>query len=114
MRTEGSLTYQRLVSRADEVARRLLALGVGPQDLVGLCLPRSAALIVGALGVLKAGGVYVALDPAYPETRLRHIIADSGSEVLLTDRHGARTFDRDAKIVALGDGGRSTRHAQAA
>ena len=59
-----SLTYEELNARANRLARRLRALGVGPEVLVGLCLRRSPAMVVGLLAVLKAGGAYVPLDPA--------------------------------------------------
>ncbi|HBL30738.1 MAG TPA: non-ribosomal peptide synthetase, partial [Acidobacteria bacterium] len=65
-----SLTYAELNRRADVLARRLRAQGLGPEARVGLCLERSLELVIGILGVLKSGAAYVPLDPAYPRERL--------------------------------------------
>jgi len=81
-----SLTYRELDRRASTLARHLRALGVGPDILVGICVERSLALVVGMLAILKAGGAYVPLDPAYPEERLAFILADTQAPVLLTQR----------------------------
>ncbi|HYO16637.1 MAG TPA: non-ribosomal peptide synthase/polyketide synthase [Thermoanaerobaculia bacterium] len=79
------LTYGELDALAEDVARRLQALGVGPEDRVGLCLERSFRLIAALLGVLKAGGAYVPLDPSYPRERLAYMLEDSGIVALLTE-----------------------------
>src|SRR3954468_17175011 len=79
-----SLTYRQLNARANGLARRLRALGVGPEVLVGVCAGRSPALVVGLLAVLKAGGAYVPLDPAYPADRLAFMLDDARVAVLLT------------------------------
>jgi len=78
------LTYRHLDSVANALALRLRALGVRPGVLVGICHERSAASIVGALAVLRAGGGYVGLDPADPDTRLTALCDDAGIAVLLT------------------------------
>ncbi|HYO72818.1 MAG TPA: amino acid adenylation domain-containing protein, partial [Archangium sp.] len=78
------LTYGELERRANQVAHALASLGVGPERLVGLCMERSLESLVGLLGILKAGGVYLPLDPAYPRERLRYMLRDSGATVLLT------------------------------
>lgn len=70
------LEYARLESDSDTMARRLRALGVGPGVFVALCVERSAAMVVLLLGILKAGGSYVALDPAYPLARLTLVLDD--------------------------------------
>src|SRR5687768_5335748 len=75
------LTYAELDRRANRLARHLLSLGVRSEALVGVCLERSAELIVTLLAVLKAGGAYLPLDPGYPEERLRWMLADSGARV---------------------------------
>ncbi|HLC40230.1 MAG TPA: condensation domain-containing protein, partial [Methylomirabilota bacterium] len=77
------LTYRELEARANQLARYLGKLGVGPDVLVGLCLERSLEMIVALLGVLKAGGAYVPLDPGYPEERLRFMLEDARAPVLL-------------------------------
>ncbi|HEV7519238.1 MAG TPA: amino acid adenylation domain-containing protein, partial [Thermoanaerobaculia bacterium] len=81
---EQRLTYGELAARAGRLARRLAALGVGPEERVAVCLPRSAGLVVALLGVLEAGGAYVPLDPAYPAERQRLMLADSRAAVVLT------------------------------
>ncbi|XXY48923.1 amino acid adenylation domain-containing protein [Sorangium sp. So ce269] len=79
------VTYRELNRRANRLARRLQALGVGPDIPVALCLERSVEMMVGILGVLKAGGAYVPLDPAYPRARIEYMLEDSQAPVLLTD-----------------------------
>jgi amino acid adenylation domain-containing protein len=81
----GSLTYSELNARANRLARRLRAMGVGPEVLVGLFVSRSADMVVGLLAVLKAGGAYVPLDPAYPAERLAFMLDDARASVLLTE-----------------------------
>lgn len=78
------LTYNELNQRANQLAWYLQSLGVGPDISVGVCLERSVDLIVGLLGVLKAGGVYVPLDPAYPAERLAFMQANAQFAALVT------------------------------
>ncbi len=78
------LTYLELDERVEQVARVLAGLGVTPGTLVGLFLERSIDMLVGLLGVLKAGGAYLPLDPSFPSERLTFMLADSGATVLLT------------------------------
>ena len=78
------LTYAELNARANQLAHHLVALGVGPEVLVGLCLERSPELIVGIIAILKAGGAYVPLDPACPGERLAFMLQDTRPKVLLT------------------------------
>ena len=80
------LSYAELNARANQLAHRLRALGVGPGKLVGICVKRSWRMLVGILGVLKAGGAYVPLDPAYPKDRLAFILEDAKAPVLLTEQ----------------------------
>jgi natural product biosynthesis luciferase-like monooxygenase protein len=81
---EQSISYEALNRRANRLAFHLLGLGVGPDVPVALLLSRSIDLMVGMLAVLKAGGCYVPLDPAYPRERLAYTLGDSGAKVLLT------------------------------
>ena len=83
------LTYRDLVSRAGVLAALLRERGVGPEVPVGVCAPRSPAMVVAALGVLMSGGCYVPLDPAHPETRRRDIAADAGVELIVGVGPGA-------------------------
>lgn len=81
---DESLTYAQLDQRANQLARRLLSMGVRPDVPVGLCLERSLSFIIGALGILKAGGCYVPLDPDYPTGRLAFILDDAQVSALVT------------------------------
>ncbi|HLM68811.1 MAG TPA: amino acid adenylation domain-containing protein, partial [Longimicrobium sp.] len=85
LRFEGaSLSYRALNERANRLAHHLRGRGVGPEIRVGICLERGVEMVVSLLGVLKAGGGYVPLDPGYPTDRLAFMLADSGVSVLLT------------------------------
>ncbi|MET0398037.1 MAG: AMP-binding protein, partial [Longimicrobiaceae bacterium] len=79
-----TLSYAGLERRSNRLAHRLRALGVGPEVRVGVCLERGVEMVVAVLGVLKAGGVYVPLDPAYPAERLSYTLADSGASLLVS------------------------------
>lgn len=81
---DDELTYGDLNERANRLARELKALGVGPDVPVGICVRRSLEMVVGLLGILKAGGCYLPLDPAYPKERLAFMLQDSRAPVLLT------------------------------
>ncbi|CAA2107568.1 Tyrocidine synthase 3 [Variovorax paradoxus] len=84
---DEALSYSELNTRANRLAHRLIALGVRPDTLVGICVERSTEMMVGILAVLKAGGAYVPLDPEYPADRLSYMVQDSGIELLLTQSH---------------------------
>ena len=85
---EGAqLSYGELNERANRLAHRLRALGVGPETIVGLCVERSFEMIVGLLGVLKAGGAYLPIDPDYPQDRIAFMIEDAAPALVLTQDH---------------------------
>ncbi|QBR31299.1 MULTISPECIES: non-ribosomal peptide synthase/polyketide synthase [Pseudomonas] len=84
---EDVLSYGELDARSSQLAHKLIEAGVGPDQLVGIAVERSAEMIVGLLAILKAGGAYVPLDPAYPQDRLAYMIEDSGLQLLLTQSH---------------------------
>ncbi|HET7463283.1 MAG TPA: amino acid adenylation domain-containing protein, partial [Longimicrobium sp.] len=95
------LSYAELNRRANRLAHHLRERGVGPDARVAICLERSAEMVVGVLAVLKAGGAYVPLDPAYPDQRLRYMLADSAPAVLLTQPALAGRFaDAGVPVVA--------------
>ncbi|ACK73817.1 amino acid adenylation domain protein (plasmid) [Gloeothece citriformis PCC 7424] len=82
---DQQLTYQELNERANQVANYLKHLGVGTEDLVGIYLFSSIEMIVGLLGILKAGGTYLPLDPSYPQQRLALMLEDAQISLLLTN-----------------------------
>jgi len=79
-------TYEALNRGSNQLAHYLQKLGVGPEVLVGICMERSSELVAGLLGILKAGGVYVPLDPSYPLERLQFMLEDAQVSVLLTQQ----------------------------
>ena len=81
----GSLTYRQLDDAANRLARRLRSLGVHAGTPVGLCVGRTCAMAIGMLGILKAGGVYVPIDPSYPADRIEHMLGEAGVALLLKD-----------------------------
>ncbi|HEY2739332.1 MAG TPA: amino acid adenylation domain-containing protein, partial [Thermoanaerobaculia bacterium] len=101
---DRSLTYGELNDRAGRLARTLRGLGIGPEVLVGLCAERSPELLTGLLGVLKAGGAYLPLDPGHPKERLAFTLDDARPEVLLTQRSLLDCLPVSAARVVLLDG----------
>jgi amino acid adenylation domain-containing protein len=95
------LSYAELDARADRLARRLVALGVGPETIVGLCVERSLEMVVGLLGVLKAGGAYLPLDPDQPSARLAFMIADAAPRLVLTEERLAGRLPATIPILSL-------------
>ncbi len=83
---QHSLSYAALNRRANQLAHHLIALGIGPEDRVALCLPRSLDMISTLLGILKAGAAYVPLDPDYPDERLRFMLDDVQPKAVVTLR----------------------------
>jgi amino acid adenylation domain-containing protein len=82
-----SLSYDALNRRANRLAHRLRGAGVGPETLVGLCAERSLDLVVGVLGIVKAGGAYLPIDLSYPTDRVAFMLEDAEAALLLTQRH---------------------------
>lgn len=111
----ASITYDELNKQANRLGRFLRAAGVEPHDLVAVCIERSIDMIVGMLGVLKAGAAYVPLDPSNPRERLVHILGDARPKVLITREPwslgipgtGPRVvaLDHDRDQIAEEDGG---------
>ena len=87
---QNCLTYQEVNQRANQLARYLLSIGVGPEIRVGLALERSADTIISILAILKAGGAYVPLDTEYPPERLAFMVTDAHLSLLIT-RESFRT-----------------------
>ncbi|MBV9787732.1 MAG: amino acid adenylation domain-containing protein, partial [Chloroflexi bacterium] len=101
---DQTLSYAELNRRANQLAHYLQALGIQPELPIGLCVERSPELMIGLLAILKSGGVYVPLDPAYPQDRLGFMLADAQIHVLLTtSRLCERLPESAARIVCLDD-----------
>ncbi|MGV4982299.1 non-ribosomal peptide synthetase [Streptomyces sp. NRAIS4] len=103
----ASLTYGELNARANRLARHLVAQGVGPESLVGICLERSADLVVALLAVLKAGGAYLPIDPDSPADRIAYIVQDAQPVLLVTTSTNgtAQGLDHDLPQVHLDQAG---------
>jgi amino acid adenylation domain-containing protein len=84
---QTQFSYRELNARANQLARFLKRFGVGPDSLVGLCVERSPEMVIGILGILKAGASYVPMDPSYPSERLSFMLQDANVFVLLTQAH---------------------------
>jgi amino acid adenylation domain-containing protein/thioester reductase-like protein len=83
---DEQLTYQELNQKANQVAHYLQSLGVQPETFVGVCIERSIEMVVALLGVLKAGGAYIPLDPSYPADRIAFTIEDSSLPIVITKK----------------------------
>ncbi|MCP2290502.1 amino acid adenylation domain-containing protein [Nocardia amikacinitolerans] len=106
---EDTLTYGELSAKANRLARRLIAAGVGPESLVAVALPRSVELVVALLAVLEAGGAYLPIDPDYPADRIEYMIDDarpvcavgSATTGLPRDWFGGPVLDVDADLESV-------------
>ncbi len=83
--SKHNFTYAELNGRANQLARYLQRLGIGPESRVGVLMERTPEMVVALLGILKAGGAYLPLDPAYPAERLAYILQDAAASILITD-----------------------------
>src|SRR5690606_26879303 len=88
----GHISHFELNAKANQLARVLRERGIGRQQLIGLCLPRSIEMVVAQLAVLKAGAAYVPLDPAYPADRLAYMAEDARLSLLITDASAAEVI----------------------
>ncbi|MET8324609.1 amino acid adenylation domain-containing protein, partial [Micromonospora sp. NPDC005189] len=99
---DEQVSYAALDRCSNRLAHLLRANGVGPETLVGLCVPRSVQMVVGLLAILKAGGAYVPLDSTYPRERLAYMASDAGLRVLLTEQSVMSLLpDCDATVLDL-------------
>ncbi|MFC7865500.1 amino acid adenylation domain-containing protein [Streptomyces murinus] len=96
-----TLSYGELHEQAEQLARRLRNLGVGPETVVGICVERGPDLVRAAVGVLRSGGAFLPLDPQHPTERLKFMADDSGMRVLLTQRALDGTVPFDGPVLQL-------------
>ncbi|WP_212004585.1 non-ribosomal peptide synthetase [Chitinophaga sp. HK235] len=100
----SSLTYRELNERVAQLAYYLIGKGVKAGSLVPLCIERSLEMIVGLLGINRAGAAYVPLDPAYPADRISHVLKDTNAQVMVSDLATAeklKTITGNIHVVAL-------------
>ena len=99
---DQQLTYRELNARANQLAHSLRKSGVGPEVPVGVCLERSLEVVISLLATLKAGGVYLPLDPAYPKQRIGYMLEDSKAPIVLTQERLIQGLpDHSAQVVCL-------------
>jgi amino acid adenylation domain-containing protein len=97
------LTYAELDRRANYLANHLIKLGASPDGLIGICVQRSLEMVVGLLGILKAGSAYVPLDPAYPRDRIAFMLENAEVPLLLTQTRLLENLPRGKSKVVLMD-----------
>lgn len=97
------LGYGELDRRAEDLARRLVSRGVGPDSLVGLLAESSAEMVVGALGIMKAGGAYLPMDPSFPKRRLSFMLKDARATTVVAQRHLTDLIpNHDSTLITVG------------
>jgi amino acid adenylation domain-containing protein len=100
---DDALTYRELDERAARLAGRLVALGIGPDVLTAICLDRSVEMVVAVMGVLKSGGAYVPIDPAYPADRIAFMLEDAAVKAIVSRHSLATTLSSPATPVVMID-----------
>nr|WP_159102356.1 non-ribosomal peptide synthetase [Caldalkalibacillus mannanilyticus] len=101
---EQALSYEELNRRANQLARKLCRNGVQPDTIVGILMDRSLEMIIGIMGVLKAGGAYLPLDPSYPAERIQYMLQDSGVDIVLSQQrvtHLINSFEFQGEVLLL-------------
>ena len=88
-----NISYHDLVNRSNYIACRLIEMGAGPEVMIGVYMVRSHDLVITLLAILKAGGVYIPLDPIYPDEKLIFMLRDSSAPILITDELIAKNMD---------------------
>ncbi|MGD2093175.1 MAG: amino acid adenylation domain-containing protein, partial [Candidatus Aminicenantes bacterium] len=103
----GHLSYKELNEKSNQLAYLLKEKGVGADTIVGIMAARSVEMIIGILGILKAGGAYLPIDPEYPKERVRYILADSETQLLLTQKKVEKRIevgcDAEIELINLED-----------
>lgn len=100
---DQSITYGELNHKANQLARRLRADGIGPHTIVALMVDRSIMMFIGLLGILKAGAAYLPIDPGFPEARIQYMLADAGVALMLTERALMDTLSFAGALICLDD-----------
>lgn len=98
---DKQLTYRELNGKANQLARILREKGVGPDSIVGIMTGRSLEMIIGIMGVLKAGGAYLPIDPDYPEERIKYMLDDSNARLLLTQSNNSKRVSFEGDIIYI-------------
>ncbi|NRB47204.1 MAG: amino acid adenylation domain-containing protein [Saprospiraceae bacterium] len=98
---EQSLSYETLDALSNQLAHYLQQKGLVKGSLVAVCMDRSINMIVAILGIIKSGGVYVPIDPAYPEFRINYMMRDSGALLVLSDEANESLFKADPAVALV-------------
>jgi len=98
---QQQLSYAELNARANQLAHHLRWMGVGPESLVGICCERNLDMVSGMLGVLKAGGAYLPMDPNYPVDRLTFTLSDARASLLITQEKFKDRFSAETQKLCL-------------
>jgi tyrocidine synthetase-3 len=96
-----TLTYQALNEKANQLARSLRARNMGPDKIAGVLAERSLEMMIGILGILKAGGAYLPISPDYPTDRIKYMLENSGTRVLLTQTRFLDKVEFDGDLINL-------------
>ncbi len=100
---DKKLTYRELNEKSNSLARLLRENGVGKETIVGIMVDRSLEMIIGVLGILKAGGAYLPIDSEYPEDRIKYMLEDSKTKILLTQNKLLKNINYDVQVINLED-----------
>jgi amino acid adenylation domain-containing protein len=100
---DQSLTYRELNERANRFAHLLMERGVRPETFVGICLKRSLEMVIGMLGIVKAGAAYLPLDPNYPKQRLTFMVEDAQPSCILTTSEVANSLPESPSLIFIED-----------
>ncbi len=100
---DTSLTYSELNGKANQLARFLKQNGVGRETIVGLMVTHSLEMVIGILGIMKAGGAYLPIDPEYPADRKEYLLNAAAVSILLTNCTENKDFDFNGKLLELSD-----------
>ena len=99
---ETKITYKELNDKVTKIAAQLIEKGIKKNDIVGLCIERSEHMIIGLLGILKAGAAYLPLDPEYPSDRISYILDNAFAKAVITQQHLVSSFENaSVQIITL-------------